>query len=1001
MGRQIRSRQVARALPVLLPALLGAGGEAPSQSPDSSLEAPGKGLIASLGSENWDERESAQLRLLEEGLSVAPLLEQAIRSENLELAYRARYLLARIDPRITAFQVIRLGTGSRVEVIDAAVAAGMEGEELSTRPIAGDVDAVDYTIQFRTEGTRSAEADSDEGARLPAGAGRLEIWISKARQGSPAPEARCQISPTAAIALVQRGEECLYTRMGLEIARERRAYITILRVKTGRKSLLEKEPFSSGKEAIFDEVVRELDAQSLARDPEDRSAAIEILGDLGRYRGSLEEHLADPDTRDAAAYASDKPELLEDLLQRAARDADAPPGRGSILAVRSAAKLAARGSPEAAAFLLEKLLDPEPPHPHLLLASLADAIREGKLPRQTRLEVERRALTDETLTRVPWDDVESEYFFSALIAALDPEIEEDRELARAFLSSLERLARGELGPVAVRLRTIIELWRRAARKASANAAESRMLLGILPHLNGAASFSEAAVILEDALMREAARGESDADLLGEFLAVLTGNIAEGDPGVINVSFQSLLRLSRVFPGGRGQLAPLAGALMGACEAAYREPGAAPRGTQRSVSPAAHLLRQAEEILAGWTGIPAPPGQPGTRKPDTSAWRSWLDDASRVEAREAELLAARSSSAEEAASRFVYYEFDLATGDPKKGQPRARVLDARRLEVRLSQPILYRDRWGNEVQIRIDPEPRNDANPTRFRVSSRPMLFAGLPALTSVQGRDLSATWHDSSDLTTSSTTPIPGADAPGFRSLVLLLPAGEDPEAPAGAPPDELWPWFLEHRLLVLPENATPQKVQAVINVVRQLEPRQAAPLVRRLFDKTPTLDFARLLYELGDEAGVPVLLAELAKGGESRVGGSILLLELGHAAGLDGLQGADAPRQANRKMSVANALDVYLRHPRATPEGKEKALGLLFDRLDDDAYQQKAFQVIQRETGLDFGYASARGIDDQDRRAAALKDCVRSAKDWWQARTGTRERGLPGTRERGLRPAK
>ena len=983
MGRQIRSRQIARALPVLLPALLGAVAEAPSQSPDPSPEAPGKGLIASLGSENWDERESAQLKLLEEGLSVAPLLEQAIRSENLELAHRARYLLARIDPRITAFQVIRLGTGSPVEVFDAAVAAGMEGEELSTRPMGGDADAVGYTIQFMTEGASSDEADSDDGARLPAAAGRLEIWISKAaRQGNAAPEARCQISPTAALALVQRGEECLYTRMGLEIARERRPYITILRVKSGRKSLLEKEPFPSGKEAILEEVIRELDAQSLARDSEDRSAAIEILGELGRYRGSIEEHLADPDTRDAAAYASDKPEVLEDLIQRAARNPDAPPGRGSILAVRSAAKLTARGSPEAAAFLLEKLLDPEPPHPHLLLASLADAVREGKLPRQTTLEVVRRALTDETLTRVPWDDMESEYFFSALIAALDPEIEGDRELAREFLASLERLARGELGPVAVRLRTIIDLWRRAASKTpGARAAESRMLVGTLPHLNGAAAFSEAAVILEDALMREAARGESDADLLGDFLAVLTGNIAEGDPGVMNVSFQSLLRLSRAFPGGRGQLAPLAAALMGACEAAYREPGAAPRGVQRSVSPAAHLIRQAEEILAGWTGIPTPPGQPGTRKPDTSAWKSWLDDAARVEAREAELLAARSSSAEGAASRFVYYEFDLATGDPKKGQPRARVLDARRLEVRPSQPILYRDRWGNEVQFRIDPEPRNDASPTRFRVSSRPMLFAGLPALSSVLGRDLSATWQDSSDLTTSST-PIPGADAPVFRSLVLLLPAGEDPEAPAGAPPDELWPWFLEHRLLVLPENATPQKVQAVINVVRQLEPRQAAPLVRRLFEKTPTLDLARLLYELGDEAGVPLLLAELAKGGESRVGGSILLLELGHAAGLEGLLGADPPRQANRKMAVANALDVYLKHPRATPEGKEKALGFLFDRLDDDAYQQKAFSTIQRETGLDFGHASARGIDDQDRRAAALKVCVRSARDWWQART-------------------
>ena len=979
MGRQIRSRQIARALPALLPILLGAGAEARSQS----TETPGKGLITALGSENWDERESAQVRLLEEGLSVAPLLEQAMRSENLELAHRARYLLARIDPRITAFQVIRIGIGPRGEVIDAAVAAGMEGEELSARSITGD-DGGGYTIQFRTEGARSAEGDSDEGARPPGGTGRLELWISRTRQGSAAPEARCEIAAPASIGLVHRGEECLYTRMGLEIARERRPYITIVRVKTGRRSLLEKEPLSPGKEAIFEEVLRDLDAQSLATDPESRSAAIEILGEMERYRGPLEEHLADPDTRDAAAYASGKPELLEDLIRRASREQeDAIPVRGAVLAVRSAARLAVRGSPEAAGLLLEKLLDPEPPHPHLVLASLADAVREGKLPRETRLDVQRRALGDETLTRVPWDDIESEYFFSALLASLDPDVEEERQLAREFMASIERLARGELGPVAViRLRTIIELWRRAARKAPGpNAVESRMLIGILPHLNSAASFSEAAVILEDAIVRGTARGGTDAELLPEFLAILGGNIAEGDAGIINVSFQSLLRLSRAFPVAPGQLAPLAGALIGACEAASRDPGAPARGTQRSLSPATHLLRQAEEILAGWTGIQASPGQAGPRKPDTSGWKAWLEDAARVGARETELLAARSANAEAAASRYAYYEFDVAIGDPKKGHPRARVLDARRLELRLTQPLLYRDRWGNELQIRIEAEqPRANGNPIRFRVSSRPMLFAGLPALVSIQGRDLSASWHDSSDLVTSSTL-IPGADAPGFRSLVLILPADEDAGAPAGASPDELWSWFLENRLLALPEKATQQQVNAVISVVRMLEPRQAAPLVRRVFDRAPDIYHARLLYELGDEAGLPILLAEIEKAGDPRVQGSITLLELGHAAGLDGLQGAAAPRQPNRKMAVGNALDAYMRHPRATPEGKEKALRFLFDWLHDDAYQQKAFSVIQRETGLDFGYSSARGIDDQERRAAALEACVRSARDWWQAR--------------------
>jgi hypothetical protein len=265
-----------------------------------------------------------------------------------------------------------------------------------------------------------------------------------------------------------------------------------------------------------------------------------------------------------------------------------------------------------------------------------------------------------------------------------------------------------------------------------------------------------------------------------------------------------------------------------------------------------------------------------------------------------------------------------------------------------------------------------------------MLFAGLPALQPIQGRDLSASWHDSSDLTTSST-PIVGADAPAFRSLVLLLPAAEDLDPPPPGSPEDLWAWFLERRLLTLPPEASPQRVQAVLGVVRVLEPRQAAPLVRSLFDKQPSLELAKLLHELGDEAGVPFLRAEFSKGADPRVRAAMALLELGIPEGFTGLQGPDTQRPILRRMhfQVVNAIEAYLKHPRATPEGREKALGFFFEWLDDAAYQPRSFAIIQRETGLDFGYGTARGMDDQERRAAALETCVRAARSWWQARSG------------------
>ena len=78
----------------------------PTWEPARALEDAGSqggkplssGLISELGSESWTQREDAQEKLLREGIWIAPLLEAAVRSDNVELAYRVRYLLARIDP---------------------------------------------------------------------------------------------------------------------------------------------------------------------------------------------------------------------------------------------------------------------------------------------------------------------------------------------------------------------------------------------------------------------------------------------------------------------------------------------------------------------------------------------------------------------------------------------------------------------------------------------------------------------------------------------------------------------------------------------------------------------------------------------------------------------------------------------------------------------------------------------------------------------------------------
>jgi hypothetical protein len=407
------------------------------------------------------------------------------------------------------------------------------------------------------------------------------------------------------------------------------------------------------------------------------------------------------------------------------------------------------------------------------------------------------------------------------------------------------------------------------------------------------------------------------------------------------------------------------------------------------------VRQAEEILSGWAGIPIRPpdrnagkAAPGRRSFDAAPWKAWLEDGERVAAREDEILGGRGRGESEPGTvDLIYYEFDLlleAEGLQGRSEgPAFEVLDARRLEITSSRPITYEDRWGNRIRLKIDEDGVHQAldRPARFRLNSRPSLFVGLPVLSSVQGRVLSASWHETSDAFFGSFA-IQRPGVPAYRTLSYLAYRDASPPLPSEVRDARgLWQWFLDHHLLSLPDDAPAQQVNAVLGVVRALRVRECRPLLRKLFERGPTPELARHLQEVGDPSGVEYLRREIESGREdSKLRAALILCELGFDDGARVLiDGAPTRRQIVRRMhyQVINSLEAYLKSPKALPDVREEILDFLFGVLDDPSLQPRAFVLIQREVGLDFGFTSARGMDDQEKRRAAIEEAVKSAREW------------------------
>jgi hypothetical protein len=229
-------------------------------------------------------------------------------------------------------------------------------------------------------------------------------------------------------------------------------------------------------------------------------------------------------------------------------------------------------------------------------------------------------------------------------------------------------------------------------------------------------------------------------------------------------------------------------------------------------------------------------------------------------------------------------------------------------------------------------------------------------------------------------------ELPTFRTLYLVADLEADPLTNASREwtSRELWSAFLEAHVLDVAQDAHPGKIAALLELARTFQIRDRVRLLRRLLDANPTTEIARYLHEAGDPGGLDFLRREISSGvAERQLRAATVMCDLGLAEGAESLLRTfrGNPAQMLRfRYQVVNALDRYLRTVDTDEPTKRAVLDFFFTQLSDPLVQSRAFTVVERETGQDFGYKAARGIRTAAERRTALQAATKKARAWWTA---------------------
>ncbi|MBI4584211.1 MAG: HEAT repeat domain-containing protein [Planctomycetes bacterium] len=1014
-------------------------------------------LIAGLGSERWEVRENSQNTLLDMGSAAIPALKKALLSKDPEVVQRARHLLNRIDPMIVHFRITKVRLGDPPGMEEVWEVEARDGEEVQIPPVTapGKPQTADslnsYVIQHR-----------------PIAAGRLDMDVKKARGGSAslaAPAGKpCEIQ--GAVSILERGEEAFYLQIGLHMERRRLPFLTLLEYRRGRRS-----GWVDGEEAELQAALppragRSLEAlrsqlQVQARHPnlEARKAALEILGWLQDQedQASLEilrQACRDNACRDLALLAlgrwRDEAALkkLRELLaaENFPEEAQGPPSgqenavqgfKRKPLALDAALLLSRLGrsggggvetADPAFNFLVEKLSAADPNLSHSVLAEVADRLSAGGPPPASLALLLEKLATEDTLNSLPWNDLETQFFFSRVLERLDEKSPQHQKFAQKLLASAVKVFSGNdtLGSSAGR--AFLNIWEGVLRRMPAAALQSEVLEFFFEDLRDQGQLAKVCLLMNQANQSQPLPAELFEALVEAF------NRQRKEPGRAVPAINLLLVITQNLALSENQLKTAVKLLLEVAKSAQQH-------HQRELANEISRLtgieiiqdkRGSAKILAVWN--------PEVFKKKIPEIESWLADSDAIRLAHQKLasLSPGESPAPQEAMEIEYLEFDLlrraenspahgnsdAAGPPAASNPTASnpagtlldllsksakegaVLDARFYKLTTGANHFIRDRWGNLLRLRVDVQPpvlpaqsprKGDSagiDSPQFKLANGLLVPSAIPALINPGDRILRAEWYEITDNQLGAFL-VPAPSRQSFFTLVLIRPAGGTsgpgqlspispaPQDPELSQPQVLWKRFLDSFYASISSLSDDDSIRRALQITRDLNLREAAQPLQRLFQKNPKIEIAQRLLELGEASAVPYLRQELAKASFPRqIQIAQMLTEAGDREGLRMLLDLLQKKNSENYYYMAvKSLDNFLLKRNPTPEEHRQILDLVVKNLHRSNVQAAGFNILLREAGTDFGYSQIWTMAQTQERPKAQADAVERARQWWAER--------------------
>ncbi len=973
--------------------------EAETVPPPSAEE-----LVERLGARDWTLREDAQSRLIELGTTAIAALIEGARSRNLEIAQRARFVLARIDPLRLRFRIVRVRLASSPEVVEVLDGESSDEEEIEIAPEQRGTSglAVSYFIKTR-----------------PVPGERLHIRVEKGRrQSSYRLSLRDPLSTPDAVSILERGAETFYLETGSRLERERHPYVTLFvqeRFRSsgttggGREGL-----FGSGPGELLPKLVAELRDQLETGEPAARAVAVEALGLLGDSHSlAAMRELSDAVARDESILArarlgdEDALALIRRLFDDTARmPPDGPPGigedrerdvaafrdagkRADLLVTEAALILARRGDAGGTRYLVSKLGGADPNVSNRIVACLADRLPFIEDPDDRQGILEKLADKD-TVFQVSWTDPETEYFFRRALDLLSPEDAAHRSIADRLLAAFAEKISGSDPLSRTELAVFQRLWERIAEVfPGSDGATGLPGVGVSPDvlvsfLTGLRDQSIASDVCEWVARIHRYRPLPEATF-EEIRSWIESGLRSENPASEGAASALLVNISRKLSFSEAQFGPLIDTLLlghQVSNQSYR---------RTVISELARLTGRSEILVhARASRATSRPGDPDV----TLVIRDWL---AVPEAVRAAHEAHRHSWPRMAGDASLPGDVELVRLDvlvrPQEdgGGASTEVLDGRVLRVPLGTPVIYADRAGAVDKVKVDEVTSSSrgvaaSSPTRYRLDGRMTVTEGIPLLSSPPSGAGRTGWYVTSE---SQLNPYASHSVSGVRvrRLTLIRRIAEDGgEATPSVDAGELWSHFMDAFRKAFDETRTDYEIRAALRVISELGLEQLHDDVRALFARRPSIFLAAELLEWGDEPARSFLRSRLEDGEMAdRVLAAQTLVEHGDRDALRLLM--KTLREQRRiagvsQYAVLRSVDTFLREADATPAERNEILDVVIANLHVSGFQSMGFTILRREAGDDFGYLATLQLRNYQERREAQARAVDRARAWWRDET-------------------